>query len=57
MQQAESGTVHLITRNGTGTSTEAVHFEQSEMRKVPHFPKDSFQRHVVGQDRENIRKF
>ena len=57
MQQAESGTVHLITRNVTGTFMEAVHFEQSEMREVRHFPKESFQRHIVEQDGEKVRMF
>jgi len=28
MQQAESGTVHLITRNGTGTVMEAINWTE-----------------------------
>jgi hypothetical protein len=49
--------VGLITRKVAGTFMEAAHFEKSEMRKVPHFPKEWFQRRTVEQDGEKIRMF
>ena len=45
------------TRNVTGTFMEAVHFEQREIKNVPHFPVESFQRHIVEQDAVMIRMF